>query len=99
MRITEFINGIIIKKESRQKFTEMELAIMEGGHSLSKPTPSISDLVKKHKVGYKYIMNQLQVGIQVELEHTNNISVAKEIALDHLAERPDYYEKLTKVGL
>lgn len=97
MRLTEFTDGNIIKPPKKPKFTELELAIMEGGHSLNKPTPSIGELVKKHNVGYKYLMAQLQQGIQVELEHTSDIKVAKEIALDHLSERPDYYEQLKKV--
>ena len=37
---------------------------------------------------------QLLKGISVELEHTGNALLAKEIALDHLAEDPKYYDKL-----
>jgi hypothetical protein len=33
-------------------------------------------------------------GVQYELEHTDNPDVAREIAKDHLAEDPEYYEKL-----
>jgi len=36
----------------------------------------------------------LKAGIRVEAEHTNQFEVAMEIALDHLNERPDYYEVL-----
>lgn len=32
-----------------------------------------------------------------ESEHTNDPKVAREIALDHLGEMLDYYEKLAKV--
>ena len=35
-------------------------------------------------------------GIEVELEHTNNITIAAEIALDHLSEDPEYYTKLKR---
>jgi len=42
---------------------------------------------------------QLATGIQVEMEHTNDPSVAEEIALDHLTEDPEYYTKLIKAGL
>lgn len=97
MRLTEFTIGKVIKKESTRVYTDLEKAIMEGGHSLNKPTPSINDLMKKHNVGYKYLMVQLQQGIKIELEHTSDIATAKEIALDHLSERPDYYEQLKKV--
>jgi len=40
---------------------------------------------------------QLRMGISVELEHTKNKALAKEIALDHLAEDPKYYSKLKKM--
>jgi hypothetical protein len=38
-------------------------------------------------------------GISVEMEHTNNPRIALEIAMDHLAENPDYYEELEDAGL
>jgi hypothetical protein len=38
--------------------------------------------------------NQLSIGIQVEMEHTNDLGVAQEIAMDHLTEDPKYYSKL-----
>lgn len=40
---------------------------------------------------------QLKLGIKVEMEHTDDADVAKEIALDHLAEDPQYYSKLAKI--
>ena len=42
---------------------------------------------------------QLSTGIQIEMEHTNDTEIAKEIALDHLTEDPEYYSKLIKAGL
>ena len=35
-------------------------------------------------------------GQRIEMEHTDEPSVAREIAMDHLVEDPDYYEKLEK---
>ena len=43
--------------------------------------------------------NQLSIGIQVEMEHTNDPDIAQEIAMDHLTEDPQYYTKLVKAGL
>lgn len=43
--------------------------------------------------------DQLLLGIEVEMEHTNNKKQAKEIALDHLKENPKYYTILIKAGL
>jgi len=42
---------------------------------------------------------QLSIGIQVEMEHTNDLGVAQEIAMDHLTEDPKYYSKLVAAGL
>ena len=36
----------------------------------------------------------LQQGIEVEMEHTTDPSLAQEIAMDHLTEDPGYYNKL-----
>lgn len=40
---------------------------------------------------------QLEMGIKVEMEHTNDKEEAKKIALQHLAEDPHYYTKLKKL--
>ncbi|MFN5459247.1 MAG: DUF5661 family protein [Bacteroidota bacterium] len=40
---------------------------------------------------------QLKNGIKVEMEHTKDAKVAKEIAKDHLSEDPNYYKKLKKI--
>lgn len=40
---------------------------------------------------------QLQMGIETEMEHTNDADKAREIALDHLTEDPQYYSKLEKM--
>jgi len=43
--------------------------------------------------------NQLKIGIAVEMEHTDNPDISKEIALDHLAEHDNYYTILIEAGL
>lgn len=40
---------------------------------------------------------QLAMGIRVEMEHSDNREVAREIALDHLAEDPNYYTHLQEM--
>ena len=42
---------------------------------------------------------QVQMGLKVELEHTDSLEVAKEIVADHLSEDPAYYSKLKGSGL
>lgn len=39
----------------------------------------------------------LEEGIQEELEHTSSKAVAEEIAMDHLVEDPQYYKKLKTI--
>lgn len=41
--------------------------------------------------------DELERGIEVEMEHTNNKVVSKRIALDHLSELKDYYTRLDKM--
>jgi len=40
---------------------------------------------------------QLDAGTRVEMEHTTSRKVAQRIAMDHLAEHPDYYIELAKM--
>jgi len=40
---------------------------------------------------------QLAMGIEVEMEHTDDVKTATEIAMDHLTEDPKYYDKLKEV--
>ncbi|AGS81166.1 hypothetical protein [Caulobacter phage Cr30] len=61
---------------------------------LNARTYSPDDIAKKHNVLVEYLQSQLKIGIQHEKEHTTRESVAREIALDHLNEDPDYYKKL-----
>ena len=42
---------------------------------------------------------QLQVGILVQMQHTNKKQIAKQIAVDHLTQHPNYYTKLIRAGL
>jgi len=42
---------------------------------------------------------ELSIGVQVEMEHTNDDKIATEIAMDHLTEDPEYYSKLVAAGL
>jgi len=44
-----------------------------------------------------FSQEQLSAGIKVEMEHTDNPKIAKEIAKDHLTENADYYKKLEKI--
>jgi len=58
---------------------------------------TIEDIAKKHKIDVDLLKVQLENGIEVEKEHTKNKETAKEIAMDHLFEFPDYYTRLKKM--
>ena len=45
----------------------------------------------------QYDPEELKLGIDVELEHTNYKAIATIIARHHLAEDPHYYTKLKKL--
>ena len=60
-------------------------------------TPSPEDVAKKHGVPLSFILDQLEKGTEIEKEHTLDDALAREIALDHLAELPDYYDRLEKM--
>jgi len=42
----------------------------------------------------RFVPEQLAIGARHELEHTKSLVAGAKIALEHLRERPDYYEKL-----
>lgn len=58
-----------------------------------------SDSLDKGKLNsmLKHLKTQLNKGLSVEMEHTKDETIAREIAMDHLWEDPDYYSKLKKI--
>lgn len=58
---------------------------------------SIEDIAKKHNVTIDSIKAQIEMGKKIEMEHVNDSDLAKEIAMDHLEEIPDYYTRLNKM--
>ena len=75
-------------------------------HSLAAKGVKSKDVLKylekqgrAHKEGIKekdVDPKELKMGIEIEMEHTNSKSIAKKIALDHLAEHKYYYSNLKK---
>ena len=55
------------------------------------------DIAKKHGVSLETIKNQIQKGISFEKEHSDDVSVQRKIAKDHVAEFVDYYDRLEKM--
>lgn len=50
-----------------------------------------------NKSSKEFSPQALQKGIEHELEHTTDPKIAEEIAMDHLAEDEEYYEKLERI--
>jgi len=58
---------------------------------------SLEDIARKHSVFLGTIKKELEMGLKVEKEHTKDENTAREIAMDHLSEFPDYYTRLDKM--
>lgn len=76
------------KSKVRDIKVEDEEDVVKGGKADKHTTKS---LAKKHGVSEKNIKKELEVGMDIELEHTDSKKLAREIAMDHIAEFPDYY--------
>jgi hypothetical protein len=90
-------NKIIKTKSDSERFTLNRLNEFLDDSPLDVKTRNTEYIAKKHGVPEKEIEHQLRKGIGVELEHTSDHAVAREIALDHLLELPDYYDRLEKM--
>jgi len=66
------------------------------GTMIAESEDIIKKLAKKHDVSEEQIEKQLEMGMEIEKEHTDNPAEARKIAIDHLEEKPDYYTKLKK---
>jgi hypothetical protein len=75
------------------------LSLPEDVAGLNVPTLTPLELAKLHRVSREDILKELSKGIKIEMEHTKQYTIAKEIASDHLKEDPKYYTKLLSMGL
>ncbi|NJO65275.1 MAG: hypothetical protein HC836_46415 [Richelia sp. RM2_1_2] len=68
---------------------------------MENPTIKVDDKItgglSDNKTKFKVKKSELLNGLKTELEHTNDIDTAAEIALDHLEEMPNYYSELSKI--
>lgn len=62
-----------------------------------KPFKTVEEIAKKHRLDVSFIEKQLKMGEKIEHEHTKNHALARDIALQHLDEIPDYYTRLKKM--
>ena len=59
-------------------------------------TPGNQAIAKKFKLSLAKVRQLVKVGADHEKEHNTNLAKAKEVARDHIGERPDYYKMLKK---
>lgn len=45
----------------------------------------------------QFVPKQLEIGIRIEREHSENLNIRKQIAKAHLVENPLYYDYLLKM--
>jgi len=87
-----------LPKIQKEELTLVQKILQEMGCSCGmKKHKTPEEIAEKHGKSVDYINKQLKSGIKVEHEHTTDEHEAETIALQHLSERPDYYERLKKV--
>ena len=88
------INGILFKVEEESKSNDTPLFegnTIKGGKADKMTAKDIAD---KFKLPVSKINAQITKGVKIEIEHTDNKQRATEIAMDHISEFPDYYDRL-----
>jgi hypothetical protein len=83
-----------MKHEIGEKGYEVE---KEEGHGDMKGHPSVKQIAHKHNITPEEVVAQVKKGYKLEKEHTNNIDMAIDIALQHVNEFPTYYDELIKM--
>jgi hypothetical protein len=81
-------------------YETLEPILAKQGYELRRvlrATKSVEEIADAFNVPKYYVERELKRGTSVELEHTEREDVAREIALHHLAESPDYYINLSKI--
>ena len=96
-------NSKKLNNKGMSGYEEIDEDNIPGGLAKGK---TLIDLAKKwDSKGYydpkqfaaKYVKPQLMKGIKVEMEHTTDVRIATEIAMDHLWEDLKYYDKLASI--
>lgn len=103
--INKLLPGSKIVKSDKEGFNDVYVKLKENVTPLNEDKikggksdkVSIKDIADKFGLTKSNIERELKLGVDIEFEHTNSKKVAKEIAMDHLVEFPDYYTRLVKM--
>jgi hypothetical protein len=97
-------DGMKIELNDEYKIKRMKKSLEKKGYTISlnekkdsdkiKEPKSVYEISRKHHFPLYQLKQNLKKGIQIELEHTSDAKIAEKIALHHLYEKPDYYQKL-----
>jgi hypothetical protein len=93
-KIKDILNGKTTAEMGMEIPSQHDLIKMELGLELFKPSKTIEQIAKEKDVPLDYAEEQLRKGMKTESEHSNSPIVQETIALQHLDEMIDYYEKL-----
>ena len=83
--------------DSKEEYSAHDYAKEMEAKGEGEESACIQDIAAKHGVSIDEIQHQLEMGIKVETEHTDDFDIATKIATDHLNEDPHYYTKLAKM--
>lgn len=93
-KIKDILNGKTTAEMGMEIPSQHDLIKMDLGLELFKPSKTIEQIAKEKDVPLDYAEEQLRKGMKTESEHSDNPIVQETIALQHLDEMIDYYEKL-----
>ena len=93
-----------VKNMLFQPNTETKLTKPEGGPVNEDKIPggladgmTLEDLANYHNTSIDDLIEKVSEGVNAEMEHTSDMSIAIEIAMDHIYEDLNYYSKLKKI--
>ena len=96
--------GEVKKNNLFQPGTESKLTKPKGGPVTEDKIPggltdgmTLEDLADYHNTSIDVLIDKVSEGVNTEMEHTSDMSIALEIAMDHIYEDLDYYSKLEKI--
>ena len=88
----------LVDAYNRGGFTDLDMRKVplktDEAAELDSPKYTVKQLAHLHGVDQQKIRDQLALGMKTELEHTSDPDVAKKIAMDHIAENPNYYTNM-----
>ena len=82
-----------------RNLSEKELAEYDGNEMVGGKADgmSLKDIADRYGVTVKDMLSELLLGIDEEMKHTSDETIAVEIALDNLFDIPDYYTRLKQM--